>query len=590
MPRICVRALLVLSTISLASAVSTNAVITPSLRLHPSSDISKTWIPQLSALEKQCQRGVPDCVRLRGGDDKRSPDLQTRLFRACHKGDIDKAMELVKAGADPNRMSDALDSEQDTQSSNKWSIACSPLQYACCQGHNHVVRALVDAGGDVNKANRKGYTALHYAVLMGKMETCKLLVELGANLCARDSFGDEPVDRAEQAEHHALAKWLEQAMAERGLTRVHEQEDSDASKHLRSELTMLLEDVDDFLSDSWSRVSPSSPAPQRKGAKAKAGGGGEGGGGGGREAEGDEQQWEKVAEEGAKWSVERDKKEGGAKGEKEENVEESKCQLLLEWPDDAQKLEKVEVAGSWDNWVGRTQLKRNEHGVWSVKVNIPRPETGAEWIDFKFILNGVTWLVNERYASHAPDSNEMERNNRVQIHSQGKWVSPVFTDGQGSRVVKPPSRIPSPEPAHEEKSLVEQLKRRVTAIRAQASASPSPSSPRGRLLLKLQGRVKDLEVSLKQRTARMDQLSRAASPGSEEWRTPGPSPAWMGPALQVLGMGARTQTGRGRGRGWRRRRGRGRRRRRERRRRERERRSRGGGRRRSGRQRSCEQR
>eukprot|EP00961_Rhodomonas_salina_P178454 2407108-Rhodomonas_salina.2 len=75
--------------------------------------------------------------------------------------------------------------------------------------------------------------------------------------------------------------------------------------------------------------------------------------------------------------------------------------------------------------------------------------------------------------------------------------------------------------------------------RPQASASPSPSSPRGRLLLKLQvpksvppvqkritpvttasrnvptttGRVKDLEVSLKQRTARMDQLSRAASPG-----------------------------------------------------------------------------
>ncbi len=132
-------------------------------------------------------------------------------------------MDLVNQGADPNRMSDALESDQDTQSSNKWSIACSPLQYACCQGHNEVVKALVAAGGDVNKPNRKGYTALHYAVLMGKMETSKLLVELGADLCARDSFGDEPVDRAEQAEHHELAQWLKQAMAQRGLTRSHPQ-------------------------------------------------------------------------------------------------------------------------------------------------------------------------------------------------------------------------------------------------------------------------------------------------------------------------------------------------------------------------------
>ncbi len=66
------------------------------------------------------------------------------------------------------------------------------------------VRALLDAGADVNAKTPEGYTALHYAVdFMGKLDRStepaqfiRLLVKRGADLEARQHWGWTPLMRA----------------------------------------------------------------------------------------------------------------------------------------------------------------------------------------------------------------------------------------------------------------------------------------------------------------------------------------------------------------------------------------------------------
>ena len=71
------------------------------------------------------------------------------------------------------------------------------------------VRAILDAGGDVNAANRYGVTALGFAAEKGHFDIVRLLVERGADLDAVDSFyGSRPVDFALRGGHLNIAVFL----------------------------------------------------------------------------------------------------------------------------------------------------------------------------------------------------------------------------------------------------------------------------------------------------------------------------------------------------------------------------------------------
>jgi ankyrin repeat protein len=52
-----------------------------------------------------------------------------------------------------------------------------------------MIRRLVSAGADINRRNRLGETALHVAVKLGQKFVVKLLLQLGANPCARNAAG-----------------------------------------------------------------------------------------------------------------------------------------------------------------------------------------------------------------------------------------------------------------------------------------------------------------------------------------------------------------------------------------------------------------
>ena len=70
------------------------------------------------------------------------------------------------------------------------------------------VKMLLDAGADINAANRSGYTALHGAAYRGANEIVQILVDKGAKMDVKSKEGRMPVNMAEGM-HIAPGGWVE---------------------------------------------------------------------------------------------------------------------------------------------------------------------------------------------------------------------------------------------------------------------------------------------------------------------------------------------------------------------------------------------
>ena len=62
----------------------------------------------------------------------------------------------------------------------------TPLMLAVRREHEDVLSYLIDRGGDINKKNGQGQTALHYASERGHMKGVKLLLSKGAEIDTKD--------------------------------------------------------------------------------------------------------------------------------------------------------------------------------------------------------------------------------------------------------------------------------------------------------------------------------------------------------------------------------------------------------------------
>jgi ankyrin repeat protein len=74
-----------------------------------------------------------------------------------------------------------------------------------------MIRALLDAGANINSANRSGFTPLHHAGEAGSEEAATLLITNGANLTLRNKYGQTPEQAATAFHHPEVAKILLQA-------------------------------------------------------------------------------------------------------------------------------------------------------------------------------------------------------------------------------------------------------------------------------------------------------------------------------------------------------------------------------------------
>ena len=70
---------------------------------------------------------------------------------------------------------------------DKWSETA--LHNAANCGYPETVRALIEAGADVNIKNNAGHTPLHEAAFYGRLEVVKTLIELGADVNIKDNEG-----------------------------------------------------------------------------------------------------------------------------------------------------------------------------------------------------------------------------------------------------------------------------------------------------------------------------------------------------------------------------------------------------------------
>ncbi|MEJ2406268.1 MAG: ankyrin repeat domain-containing protein [Candidatus Thiodiazotropha sp.] len=101
-------------------------------------------------------------------------------------GDIGSVQDLVNKGADV---------EQKNSASGEYE-GFTPLMMAINNGHEEVVRYLLDSGADVNASGKLGRTPLHLAAFNGMLELAQTLISQGANVNAKTVEGATPMHSA----------------------------------------------------------------------------------------------------------------------------------------------------------------------------------------------------------------------------------------------------------------------------------------------------------------------------------------------------------------------------------------------------------
>jgi len=174
-----------------------------------------------------------------GGEkpDVRDVHGRTPLHVATYGAHHEAMRALVAAGADPNALErDRYDIVTIAAVANEAPTLTAALALgasaknitsryegtaliaAAHLGHADVVRRLIDAGAPLDHVNNLGWTALIEAIVLGDggprhTETLNALVEAGANVNLADRNGQTPLSLARARGYEAMVKALEQAGA-----------------------------------------------------------------------------------------------------------------------------------------------------------------------------------------------------------------------------------------------------------------------------------------------------------------------------------------------------------------------------------------
>jgi len=92
-------------------------------------------------------------------------------------------------------------------------VGTRALMVAAAHGHVNTVKALLNAGADVNAADFTGWTALHAAAYKGDKEIISLLLKRGAIAPPPSWYLQSPCEMAEELGHQDVVPLLKQAEA-----------------------------------------------------------------------------------------------------------------------------------------------------------------------------------------------------------------------------------------------------------------------------------------------------------------------------------------------------------------------------------------
>mmetsp|Transcript_48162 Transcript_48162/g.86666 ORF Transcript_48162/g.86666 Transcript_48162/m.86666 type:complete len:212 (+) Transcript_48162:40-675(+) len=136
--------------------------------------------------------------------DAASDNVPLQLFRAAGAGNDADVERLLREGAKPNKRSG--------------SSKATPLIVAAANGHDIVVKLLIEAGAELDQGIENdgplrpgGATALFMAAQQGHEEVVKVLLEAGADFSRPRGDGRTPLAAAEKKGHEAVASLLRAA-------------------------------------------------------------------------------------------------------------------------------------------------------------------------------------------------------------------------------------------------------------------------------------------------------------------------------------------------------------------------------------------
>ncbi|MDT3687016.1 MAG: ankyrin repeat domain-containing protein [Pseudorhodoplanes sp.] len=139
---------------------------------------------------------------------------RTALLLATHGNHVEAARVLIAAGADVNAKDNkmTLEAGADLKSTNRY--GGTALIPAAHHGHAETVKILLATAIDKDHVNALGWTALLEAVILGDggrtyTEIVRLLVEAGANVNIADRDGVTSLTHAKRHGYSQIARILE---------------------------------------------------------------------------------------------------------------------------------------------------------------------------------------------------------------------------------------------------------------------------------------------------------------------------------------------------------------------------------------------
>ncbi|XP_041100525.1 protein phosphatase 1 regulatory subunit 16A [Polyodon spathula] len=155
----------------------------------------KTW----AQMEKEAPHSSKGGQGRKEGRHITFPNNVT-LLEAAARNDLEEVREFLKNGVSPDLYNED---------------GLTALHQCCIDDFEEVVRALLDAGANVNACDSELWTPLHAAATCGHMGLVEMLIKHGANMLAVNADGNMPYDLCED---EVTLDYIETAMANQGIT------------------------------------------------------------------------------------------------------------------------------------------------------------------------------------------------------------------------------------------------------------------------------------------------------------------------------------------------------------------------------------